>query len=113
MFNIVLSDKVINDIDNFIDSYKKIFLDRFFDTWIFNEELIRNNYIEISKEFRNNIYDKINKWLISEQNLWRMIIKKDLFSLFINVWNYKILLSYKEDNIEKIRFIEDISFYKK
>lgn len=58
MFKVFLSDEVLFLIDNFIDSYRNKFLKRFIDTWIFNENLIRNNYIEISKEFRNNIMMK-------------------------------------------------------
>jgi len=36
MLNIMLSENVINNIDNFINWYRKIFLEKFIDTWIFN-----------------------------------------------------------------------------
>ena len=113
MFSIVLSEKVIFDIDNFINSYRKIFLDRFLDTGIFNENLIRNNYIELSKEFRNNIYNEINIILKENLILWKMIIDKFDFSIFINVWNYRILVNYSESIENKIRFVENVTFYKK
>ena len=70
----ILSEKVVYIIDNFIDSYRKNFLYRFLDTWIFNEDLIRKNYIDLSKEFRNNIYNEINLKLKQEVILWKMII---------------------------------------
>jgi hypothetical protein len=66
VFNVVLTEDIISKIDNFIDSYRSVFLNRFLDTGIFNEELIRNNYIEISREFRNNIYSEINDRLKKE-----------------------------------------------
>jgi hypothetical protein len=113
MFSVVLSEEVIYDIDNFIDSYRKIFLNRFLDTWIFNENLIRKNYIELSKEFRNNIYNEIDTRLKQKRILWNMVIDELKYSIFIIVWNYSILLNYIENIEDKIRFVENINFYKK
>lgn len=113
MFSIVLSEKVIYIIDNFIDSYRKVFFQRFFDTWIFNEDLIRKSYIDLSKEFRNNIYNEINIKLKQELILWKMITDNLKYSIFVNVWNYRILLNYTENIEDKVRIINDIIFYKK
>jgi len=110
MLNIVLSENVINNIDNFINWYRKIFLEKFIDTWIFNEDLIRKSYIEIATEFRNNIYIKINE-LNDDTLLWRMLINDNIYWIFINIWNYKIFLIYRD--FENVRFFEDIKIYKK
>ncbi|MCK9272171.1 hypothetical protein M0P65_01360 [Candidatus Gracilibacteria bacterium] len=113
MFSVVLSEEVIYDIDNFIDSYRKIFLNRFLDTGIFNENLIRKNYIELSKEFRNNIYNEIDTRLKQKRILGNMVIDELKYSIFIIVGNYSILLNYIENIEDKIRFVENINFYKK
>lgn len=112
MFKVFLSDEVLFLIDNFIDSYRNKFLKRFIDTWIFNENLIRNNYIEISKELRNNIYDEIHLKLEQEKILWA-IIKENEKSVFIRIWNYKILVFYRENLDNNIRFVDKVEFYKK
>ena len=112
MFNVVISDESIFKIDSFIDSYRNSFLIRFLDTWIFNENLIRKNYIDLSKEFRNNIYFEVEKILSKDIILWRMIQENSVFSTFINIWNYRILLKYNEDIENKIRLLIDINFYK-
>lgn len=111
MYSIIFSEKVIFKIDYFVDSYRDSFLKRFLDTWIYNEDWIRSSYIELSKSFRNNIYYEINNKLKEELVLWRMLSEKEFSSVFIIVWNYRILIDYKENT--EIRIIQEINFYKK
>jgi len=53
MYNVIISDKVHDIIHNFINSYKNVFLKTFSDTWIYYENLIRENYINNSIKFQN------------------------------------------------------------
>lgn len=113
MYKITFSMKVHNKISNFINSYKTIFLERFCDTWILDENLIINSYIKFSEEFKERIISEIEIKLSKDLVLWRLISEKEIISVFIFVWNYKILLSYRERNDDKIRIIQEIEFYKK
>jgi len=65
MYNVIYKIKVENKIKLFIKSYKNIFLDTYTDTGLFYEEIIRQNYIDISERFYNEIIDfYFNKWYI-------------------------------------------------
>jgi hypothetical protein len=113
MYNILFSEKANFQINEFINSYKNSFLSRFIDTWIYNEELIITSYIKISEELKVKIYSEIKNKLVDKTILWRVLLNKEYYSIFLNIWNYLILLNYKENKIDKNRIIEEISFYKK
>lgn len=58
MYKILIDDYVTLKIDNFIDSYTSTFLDRFNDTWIFDEYLIVQDYKD--KSVKLNEYILLN-----------------------------------------------------
>lgn len=113
MYKIIIEDFVVQQIDNFIDSYTNTFLKRFNDTWIFDEYLIVEEYKKSSYLLNDSIYKTIQIKLIEEQVLWYKQISTDMSQSIIFVWNYMIILSYTEDTKEKIRYVENISFHKK
>lgn len=113
MYKIVFSLDSNLQINSFVNSYKTSFLTRFFDTWIFDEDLIVNNYIKLSEEFKVKIYNAIIEKLKEDLVFWRMISEKEVNSIFIIVWNYRILLDYKENIENEVRIVQEINFYKK
>ncbi len=113
MYNILFSEKTTFQINEFVNSYKRSFLKRFIDTWIYNEELIISSYIKLSEELKVRIYSEIKNKLGKNLVLWRMISSKYNYSIFLNIWNYTLLLSYKDNILENNRIIEEITFYKK
>ncbi len=113
MYNIIISEKVHNLINDFIIWYRKTFLNLFDDTWIEDELLIREIYIKSSKEFKNKIYKNIENYLITNKILWNQIIKNNFYLVTIPVNNFRLFITYKENTINKERYIENIEFYKK
>jgi hypothetical protein len=57
MYKIEYKPKVQNIIKKFIESYKNTFLERFSDTGIYDENIIKNNYINRSVSFYEEIID--------------------------------------------------------
>ena len=113
MYKIIINDFVSSKIDNFIDSYTDIFLKRFNDTWIFDEYLIIEEYKKKSVKLNENIYYKIKEKLSEEKVLWYKKTLEKQLECIIFVWNYMLILWYTEEDNNKIRLIENISFHKK
>ena len=113
MYSIEISDETHNIIDNFIIWYRKIFLELFDDTWIENEELIREAYIRTSKEFKNQIYKNINLVLQEDIILWKSPKENWVFMLTIPINNFRLFVYYKENIKIKERYIEEVEFFKK
>jgi len=112
IYKVIISENVLDKIDNFMESYLNSFLFLFEDSWIDNVYLIEDNYIKISKELKI----KIMSWIISafkEKVIWKKIWENNELSVVISVWNYKLFIDFIENLKEKIRFIENIEFYKK
>ena len=115
MFNVVIEEKVILKIDKFLESYSNIFLNRFSDTWIFNEEIIRNNFISSIKNIRNNIFSKIKEEFIQDEIYWYKPLESNKYEYYIMIEKpkYNLKIQYLEDLKNKIRFIEKIEFHKR
>jgi len=113
MFKIELKGEVIDKIDNFIDSYLNSFLILFIDSWIEDVYLIEENYKKIATKFRDQIYFSLKDTCEKDIIFWKRIWDNGELSIIISVWNYKIFIDYRENNISKIRYIENVEFYKK
>jgi hypothetical protein len=111
MFYIILSNKVKENIILFIDSYKNTFIKTFSDTWIFYEDIIRENYIKNSRNFYIDILDWIDNFLQKENIYWYTPITKNKSSIFLKIHNYKLKLFYISDNIKKVRRVYKIEFH--
>lgn len=64
MFKIIYKTKSEHKLKSFIVSYKNVFLRTFVDTGLFYEDIIRQNYINNSEKFYNEIIDNIDQLLI-------------------------------------------------
>jgi hypothetical protein len=67
MYKIIYKIKAENKIKSFIESYKNIFLNTYTDTGLFYEDLIRQNYINNSEKFYNEIIDSIDDFVSDEK----------------------------------------------
>ena len=113
MYTVVISKKWHFVIHDFIIRYKNFFLDTFTDTWIFSEDIIRNEYIKKSIIFKDNIYNKINDILSYEKVFWYSLLDNwNLETTFI-VWNYRLFVEYREDSKNFLRTVENIRFFNK
>lgn len=112
MYKIIISEYVLDKIDNFMESYLNSFLSLFEDSWIDNVHLIEDNYIKISEELKIKIISWI-KNTFKEKIIWKKIWENNELSVVILVGNYRLFIDFTENLEEKIRFIENIEFYKK
>jgi hypothetical protein len=113
MYKVEYKNKPEEKLKLFINSYKNIYLETFTDTWLFYEDLIRQNYINISEKFFNEIIDFIDDIFSQEKIYWYSVLENKNYQIKTKLWNFRIFVEYTENNIEKIRFIENIEFYKK
>jgi len=113
MYKVIINELVDIKINNFINSYTKNSLKRFNDTWIFDEYIITKRYKDKSIELNNNIYLSIQNKLSEENIYWYRINENNETECIIFVWNYMIVLWYKEDKESKLRLLEHINFNKK
>ena len=113
MYKVIYKIKAENKIKSFIKSYKNIFLETYTDTGLFYEDLIRQNYINNSEKFYNEIIDKIDSLFVEEKIFWYKILDNGKLQIIIVVWNFKLFVEFSENLEEKARFVENIDFYKK
>jgi len=113
MYELIYKKKSENKIKSFIKSYKNIFLNTFTDTGLFYEDIIRENYINNSEKFYNEIIDSIDWIFTQEQILWYSILENHNLQIVKIVWNYRLFIEYSENLDKRMRFIEDIKFNKK
>lgn len=113
MFRVIIDDFVSIQIDKFIDSYTDTFLKRFNDTWIFDEYLIVEEYKKKSVKLNEDIYYWIQDKLLEEKVLWHKMTENKELECILFVWNYMLILWYTEDELNKNRFVENISFHRK
>ena len=113
MYNINFSENSYNKLDSFIDGFSSTFIKMYTDTWIFDETLICNSYIEMWDRFYDLILENINSIFIQETIYWISITSKKLLCTTISINNFRIFVYYNEDKKWRNRFIEDIEFYKR
>ena len=111
MYKIEYTPKAQNVIKNFIESYKNTFLERFSDTGIYSESIIRNNYINRSISFYEEIIDWIESNLSEENIFWYSPITLKKALIKIKVFNYKLNIFYIETKSKKIREVYNIEFH--
>lgn len=112
MYKIIISEIVLNKIDNFMELYLNTFLSLFEDSWIDNVYLIEDNYVKISEELKIKIISWIRN-TFKEKIIWKKIWENNELLVVILVWNYRLFIDFTENLEEKIRFIENIEFYRK
>lgn len=83
------------------------------DTWIYDEELICNSYINMWDKFYESILKKINDIFIQETIYWISKTSEELLYTTISINNFRLFVYYSEDKKLKNRYIEDIEFYKR
>jgi hypothetical protein len=110
MYRIIFTKTSRDIIRKFIMSYKNNFLKTFTDTWIYYEDLIRQNYINNSKKFYNDILSNIKFYLTEEKILWYNKLVNLNHRISFIVWNYIIILEYSENIDEKTRRVEKLNF---
>ena len=113
MYQVIIPENVHSIIDNFILSYRNVFVKLFNDTWLSSENEIIENYVLRSKKFQREIYYSVNDLLKEEKILWYSTLENKNFEITTIVWNYRLFIEYWEDNDDKIRFVENIRFFNK
>ena len=113
MFSLIITKEVNRKIINFLDSYLNSFIHLFVDSWIYNADIIEENYIRLTKDFERNIYLSLRKRLDSDVVLWKKIEEDNSLSITIFVWNWKLYIKYTENIVDKIRIIYNIKIDKK
>jgi hypothetical protein len=112
MYNIVISKNIIEKIDNFIEKYLDWFLSLIEDSWIDKIEIIEENYIKISIEFKEKILFSVKNNFCNEI-IQKKIEVNDNFSSMFEVWSFRFFVKFSENEIDKIRFLNEINIYKK
>jgi len=72
MYKVEYNLKSQNILKGFIESYKNTFLERFSETWIYDEKRIRENYVNRSISFYNEIIDSV-EYNLSKNNIFDFI----------------------------------------
>jgi len=112
MYSVKYTDNAQLIIKDFIRSYKNVFLERFTDTGLITEDIIRNIYIEKSVSFYEEIINQTDTLLWEEIILGYFPITKQSASIYIRVNNFKLKILYTDDKSKKIREVYDIEFHK-
>ena len=112
MYKVIKSKEVLIQIDTFISNYLEKFLFLYEDTWLENQDLIEENYINTSIALKQEILQSLENKL--ENNiLWKKVSEDNQLSVIISVWNYRLFVDFSEEESQKLRIIENIEFYKK
>jgi len=113
MHKLIFTNNSRDIIKGFITSYKNNFLNRFTDTWIYYEDLIKQNFVNNSKKFYNDIRNNVIIILGKEKILWYKKLNNWNKQTSIVVWNYRIFIEYFDNKLKNIRYIEKLVFNKK
>ena len=113
MYKINYEKIVISEINDFVESYLSIFVKRFNDSWIFDENIIMDNHIENSIKLRISLFDWIENIFWNSEILGHKPLDNNKKQLTIVIKNFRLFIKYSEDLENKIRFIEKIEFHKK
>lgn len=112
MFRIIYSDSVNQKITDFIKSYRSTFENLYFDTGLFNLDVIINSYIAKWNSLEKEIIIKLEKILYENEIFWYKLTNWQK-SIKIFLKSFMLEIFYEEDFEEKIRFIEKIIINKK
>ncbi len=113
MYKIKISKKVYILIDNFIGWFLNWFIERFNDTGIFSENIIKHNYIISSEKLKDKIFDIISLELSQNKILAYKVLKNNILRITFLVWNYIVFIEYTQNETKKIRYIKNINFNSK
>ena len=113
MYSIHISHSTHEVINDFILGYRKTFQELFDDTWIEDEQLIREVYIKSSKEFKNQIYSHLESVLREEIILWESPKEDGVSMITIPINNFRLFVYFNANKELKERYIENIEFFKK
>lgn len=113
MYKLILKEEIISTIDNFVDKFLYSSINLYVDTWIRDIDLIIKNYETSVVLFRDKIYDTLEVKLTEENIFWKKISENNQLSVIISVWNYRLFVDFSEDELQELRIIENIEFYKK
>jgi len=76
MYKVFFAENFFTNLDNFIDMMDRYYINFYRDTWIYDVDLIIEQYLKIYENLKHEIILEIKNiselWL-----LWRKIIKKD------------------------------------
>ncbi len=95
MFKVKYSDRVQLIIKEFIRSYKDSFLDRFTNTWMIWEDVIRESYILKSMAFYESIINNTDTLLSPENIFWNTFNSNDTKQIYININTFRIKVFYR------------------
>ncbi len=113
MYSVIVDLTVEDKIKFFIDSYRISFFNRFSNTGLYYEDIIRANYSNTSRRFQEEILDEIEKLFSDEQIFWYFPIDLEKSFIYLEVQNFRLKVFYFENKKEKIREVYDIEFHKK
>ena len=113
MYRVVISNKAYSKIKELIDNFKLIYLQRFSNTWIYNEEIIVQEYLKKAEKIQELIFDKIENYCSDKKIYWSSCYKNELKYFFIKDQFIKMKVFYIEDNKNYIREIHNIEFTRK
>ena len=112
MYSIIFKEKFYKILYNFLKSYRDVFKKLYSDTWIPNEHLLFQTYVESSDKIEEEIIDKIENYL-QEKVIWYRLYETWEKSIKIFLKSFMLEVYFEEDEKEKIRFIEKILINKK
>lgn len=113
MYKVVIIDSTYFKIDKFINSFSSNFVKMYTNTWMYNEDLIQDSYIELWERFRELIISNIKNKFINENILWTHI--SELWNQYttISINNFRLFIYYIEEKENNLRIIEDIEIFKR
>jgi len=84
MYKVILKDTFIESVSVFIRSYSEIFEKLYSDTWIANEDIIVENYRQAWREFKNQVFQEVDRIFSQEFVLGRKINSDKTLSFILN-----------------------------
>jgi len=112
MFKINYDELFHYSLEKFITSYRNSFSYLYEDSWLEDEELMREHFVNVSIKLREKIYFKI-KDIFSKNEIYWYSINNWVKTFRFYIWNFQYKIFFEENKEEKIRFIEDIKINKK
>ena len=112
MYSLIFTDIAIASITQFVSSLHRKNIDIYVDSWISEETLIIEAYLKLGDKVEDAIYDIIDTSLTAEV-LGKMISENHVMMTPLTYGNFRLFIKYSEDSLSKIRYIEDIEFFRK
>ena len=112
MLKIKFWKKYYEQINYFLEWYKKSFKKLYTDTWIDNEYFFHQWYIENARKIKNEVKLEIRK-VLQEEVIWYRLYPNWEKSIKIFLKSFMLEVFFEEDVEEKIRFIEKIKINRK